>query len=453
MKISLPLIVMFRFSVSNAQTVINSAYNSVAPAVQNQRGLSALTVGMISGQYPVTRSIGSRMALVGQGDTIYLVNNAESASSAGPWSSETNLSQLAAGETKILTVQGQGILGGLTTTTALTGASFFQLSDSRTGLVCNGNISCLANIGLGIAPLNNSTSVPLGDAPVFPNSIYTIANYQPGEIGVANLTAVAVDKATFDNASPQCDGCFTVTSVQAANSTQVIHFGPSSTDQQFDANSVMADNPVDRRIWLQATQGNSTGTITSLSLYTGKSQNPGGIDGAINIRLPSGQFFGVATDSSGGLIVWQNYPGGRITLQAETIYTGANIVDSGIISTRSITISDFVGTSITPPLGVQEYILSNSSLGNGMLIQNTSESPTSNTTLTLTQGLYSNTIMTISAYSSSPDRPAGALWVESGGPNGMVLNATDGGTINHLESAKCLVKRAEGLVNGISAGL
>jgi hypothetical protein len=429
MKILLLLIGIFGFSISKAQNSIGPVYTSLSKVVQNRWTTGGIEVGTTGDLYSFTRGVDGRTALVSQGDTFYIVNNAESASLVSPWSPEISVGQLAAQGTGILAVQGQGTLGGWRTTSALTAASFYQLTDGLTGLVSNGGISTLANIGSGIPSFDYTSAVSVQGATDHSGSVFTIAHFQPGQMGVADLAAVAAFKTGSGGANLGCDDCFTVTSVQGANGDPVIHFGPSSTNQQFDANSIMADNPVDRRTWLQAAQGNSTVTITSLSLYTGTSQNPGSTDGAINIRLPSGQFFGMATDSSGGTIGWRNYPGGSITFQGGTIYTGANIVDSGFISARSITISDLVGTSSTPPLGVQEYLVSGNSLGNGILIQNTSESPIANTTFTLTQGPYSNTIMTISAYSSSPDRPAGSLWIESGGPNGMVLDATEGGAI------------------------
>jgi hypothetical protein len=37
--------------------------------------------------------------------------------------------------------------------------------------------------------------------------------------------------------------------------------------------------------------------------------------------------------------------------------------------------------------------------------------------------------MTISAFSNTPSRPAGALYIQSGSPNGMVFNATEDGPI------------------------
>lgn len=447
MKIAVLLIAIFGTSISNAQNLFNtnSTYAGSVPRDQ----------WVLGGQPAVTtayrnfffRTPDGRLVYMDQGDTTYVAdegvgasqfstdhfrlvqNNVPSTylSTLQPW--RTTFSHPTTLETSSLSVQSLDTSNSDAGVTATGSPLLFQKSDGESGLLYKGSSSYLAEIGPGAVLLTYAKASSLQGSSDFAGSAYAIANFQSILTGQSEFVAPVANDTAHGIAYVACNGCFSVTSLQPATGTQAIHFGPSATDQQFDVNSLTAYDPTDHRAFLRVFEGDSATTITSLTLFTGCAPNSGNMNGAISIQFPNGQSLGISADSLMSIIGWQHNPNGDMTLQARTIFTSGNLVSNGTISAETLTLSDVAGTVPIPSPAVLQYLYSNSTLGTEILVQNGSLSPGANTTVTLTQGQFTNSITTISAYSTSRERPAGALYIQSEGPNGMILNSTNEGPI------------------------
>jgi hypothetical protein len=198
----------------------------------------------------------------------------------------------------------------------------------------------------------------------------------------------------------------------------------STTTQQFEVDSLVAyysKNPGDGNAWLRGGAANSPEGSTTLSVWTASDAFPNNRNGAININVGNSAYFGISTDSLSGSVGWINNSQGIMTLRANTIFAAGDFIDSGLLSASKVAISDQPSGALTFPNGYQAFISSSSSLGAGFMIAANSDDATANATLTLMQGRYRNSIMTISAYSANPDRPSGAFAIDSYNGN-MILS-------------------------------
>jgi hypothetical protein len=201
----------------------------------------------------------------------------------------------------------------------------------------------------------------------------------------------------------------------------------STITQQFEVDSLVAyfsKNPGDGNAWLRGGTSNSPEGSTTLSVWTASNAFPNNRNGAININVGNGALFGISTDSLSGNIGWINNSQSIMTLHAGTIFTTGNFIDSGLFSASKVEISDRPSTSLTLSEGYQALISSSSPKGAGLMIAANSDNATANATFTLMQGQFRNSIMTVSAYSANPNRPAGAFAID--GYNGnMILSVFD----------------------------
>jgi hypothetical protein len=431
MKMPLLLVALICITVSKAQNVFTQINAFGSSVLQNQLAFGGQPTNEPLSRLLFFRATDGRLAYMDQGDTVYLVKDGET---AGLFSNDlSRLVQNGAPSNSLTTFAPWGTdfphIATLETRNAAApiGTGFFRTLNGRMGFVYNGDSTFLVNLGQSDGP--NTLPGSFQSSSILPGNAISITSFPSLQAGLPQLSALIANDTVFSNASFGCGGCFTVTAVQPGNTLPAIHFGPATIDQQFDVNSLTASDPTDHRAFLKAIESDSTMTITSFTLFTGTAPNRTNINGAISIQFPNGQRLGISADSLMSIIGWNNNPNGEMTLQARTIFTSANFVDNASISAHALTLSDLQGTKPTLPPGTLEYLLSNSPHGTGILIENTNADPDANTTITLTQGAFSNSIMTVSAYSASPDRPAGALLIQSGGHNGMIFNSTNDGSI------------------------
>jgi hypothetical protein len=225
-----------------------------------------------------------------------------------------------------------------------------------------------------------------------------------------------------------CLNCFTVSSVQPASIMNPT--GSRSTiSQQFEVDSLIAYNPTNSgtlNAWLRAGITDSAQGMTSLSIWTASQAFPNNRNGAISINVGDGTLFGISTtDSVKGIVGWLGNSQGTLTLSAQNVFTRANLVDSGYITTTRFFVSDQPGTTLSLPAGFQAAVSSADRYGTGILLTNASADPNANTTLTLQTGSYANKLYTVSAFSADPARPPGSFVMEGAGHN-LTFNVSDG---------------------------
>lgn len=225
-----------------------------------------------------------------------------------------------------------------------------------------------------------------------------------------------------------CQGCTTMSSFPATQFVGVADDLNVNIVKNMDINTLTAYYPNSNNAWLTAHGADSEVAITSLTLYTGSRLLPNNMNGSITISQLAGSQFGMATDSTGGRIGWLNTAGSTLTFRDGNVLTSANIIDNGIVTTTGIAVTDHVWTG-TPALGnIQGLFSSNSPAGNGILVTNSFSGPDANTFITLQQGKYANTLMTVSAFGTDPQYPAGSFVMVSRGPSGIQFDVESNDT-------------------------
>lgn len=245
---------------------------------------------------------------------------------------------------------------------------------------------------------------------------------------VSNRTALASPAPAGFPAAFSCQGCTTVSTFPATQIVGTADDQNANIVKNLNINTLAAYYPNSNNAWLTAHGADSGIAITSLSVYTSSRLLPNNVNGSITISQLTGSQFGMATDSTGGRIGWLNTSGGTLTFRDGNVLTNANIIDNGMVSAAGIAITDHAWTG-TPALGnIQGLFSSNSPAGNGILVTNTFSGPDANTFITLQQGGYANTLMTVSAFSADPRYPAGSFVMVSRGPNGIQFDVESDGT-------------------------
>jgi hypothetical protein len=285
--------------------------------------------------------------------------------------------------------------------------------------------SCQGCTTMSTFPTNhlvgNSDNLPTAGLPIH-LSADNLATWMQSQ------TALTDPTPTFP-AVFSCQGCTTMSTFPTTQFVGIDDDQNTNIVKNLDINTLAAYYPNSNNAWLTAHGADSGIAITSLTVYTGSVLLPNNLNGSITISQLTGSQFGLATDSTGGRIGWLSTSGGTLTFRDGNILTNANLIDYGLITAAGIAITDHSWTA-APALGnIQGLFSSNSPAGNGILVANAFSGPDANTFITLQQGEYANTLMTVSSFSTDSRYPAGSFVMVSRGPNGIQFDVESNGAI------------------------